>query len=81
MNKNPILNWDHTPPTEPGLYLCCYGDVEAPDYIKMVRCVACVDGRLMTIDGLRPEDYGPQYQWARLLVGSEAKRFVEGSDG
>jgi hypothetical protein len=78
MNKNVVLNWDRATPTEPGLYLACYGGVVSPDNIRLVHFVARGEGHLMTADGLWPEDFGPVYTWARLLVGSEAQRFVEG---
>jgi hypothetical protein len=78
MNKNVVLNWDYTPPTMPGLYLCCYGDVETTQNIRMVRFAAYGDGHLVTEDGIKPTDFNSRYKWAKLLVGSEAKRFVEG---
>ena len=78
MNTNPILNWDYDYPTTPGLYLSCYGDIETLDSIRAVRFSMYGEGLLLTSDGLRPEDYGRSYKWAKLVVGSEAKRIMEG---
>lgn len=73
---NTITNWSYDEPTAPGLYLMCYGDVESHDAIKLVRFFE-YHGHLRTEDGLRPPDYSTACKWARLLIGSAAREFVE----
>lgn len=76
MNITPILNWDYEPPIEPGLYLCCYGDVETVDNVKLVKFFEC-GGKIKTDEGFLPTDYSTGCKWARLLIGSAAMEFVE----
>lgn len=79
MNKTAVLNWDYQKPTEPGLYLACYGDVETTANIKPVKLIA-VNGELFFEDnyGLSLAEWSSSFKWARLLVGSEAVKFAEG---
>jgi len=65
--NNPIRHWSYNLPTQPGIYLMCYGDVEAHDSLRYVRFIEC-GGELKTEDGLCPADYSDGCKWARLLV-------------
>lgn len=83
MNKTAVLNWDYEKPTEPGLYLACYGDVETLSNTRPVKVIA-VAGELLVNDGddvTTINEWSDSFKWARLLVGSEAREFVEGNDG
>lgn len=77
--NNPITNWSYDAPTEPGLYLSCYGDIETVENIACVEFNFC-GSNLITKDGLRPMDYGSSFKWARLVVGSEARAMAEKID-
>ena len=70
--SNTITNWQYEIPTEPGLYLACYGDIETEQNIRFVR-LSLYLGHLRTQDGIGPDNYGPSYKWAKLTVGAEAR--------
>lgn len=71
---NKITEWSYELPTEPGLYLACYGDVEVPGNILFVDA-DYVDwsNELYDQEGDPLTGLSSSYKWARLLVGSEAK--------
>lgn len=72
--SNKITDWGYEPPTKPGLYLACFGDVEVPNAITYVDArFADDDDYLIDQDGDPIASYNPSYKWARLLVGSEAR--------
>jgi len=79
MNKTAVLNWDYEKPTEPGMYLACFGDVETVSNIKPVKLIA-INGELFFEDnyGMSLAEWSDSFKWARLLVGSEAHEFAEG---
>jgi len=81
MNKTAVLNWDYEKPTEPGLYLACFGDVETVSNIYPVKVIDGGSGKLYTVRGDDVEalsEWADSFKWARLLVGSEAREFAEG---
>lgn len=81
-NRNKITNWSYDKPTEPGVYLCCFGDVEVWSNISIVQlrmndseaCEVHTGGdSLVDPFGDAIGTYSNGCKWARLLVGSEAK--------
>lgn len=67
---NNITEWSYEKPTEPGLYLCCYGDVETHSNISFVK-FEMEYGTLYGQHGEAAWSYSKSCKWARLLVGSE----------
>ena len=71
-NKNAVVNWSYTKPTEPGLYFVNDGDVETENayFFRLIER----DGVLMDAsDGFGLYQYGPSYKFARLVIGAEAQ--------
>ena len=67
MIGNKITEWSWDIPTEPGFYLCCYGDVEVTHNTYALE--------LHEID-IKDSAFASQYRdckWARLLIGSDAR--------
>lgn len=77
--NNAITNWSYDPPTEPGVYLCCYGDVETWSNISVVELSesptidALTGPALVNQLGDSLRSYSSACKWARLLVGQEAR--------
>jgi len=69
---NKITEWSYDKPTEPGLYLTCFGDVEVINAMGLVTLYDN-DGELEDGDGDSVDGYNSSLKWARLLIGSEAK--------
>ncbi len=76
-NKNPILNWSWEKPTEPGLYLACYGDAETTDSVEQIMIVdhetaagILNDWTLHSVQDVSKWDRS--WKFAKLCVGKEA---------
>ncbi len=70
---NNIREWSYDAPTEPGLYLACFGDVETADNIYFAEFKDYSGLGLTDRDGDTPAEYSSSYKWARLRVGSEVE--------
>lgn len=72
MEGNKITEWSYDLPTEPGLYLCCFGDVEVEGNCDAVNFIMLADG-LIDLTGDSVNEYVSGCKWARLLIGSDAR--------
>ena len=73
MKGNKITEWEYETPTEPGFYMYCYGDVVVPANTGIMQ----FDGDIVCGEPVDTDGwffgYVTGYQWARLLIGSDAK--------
>ena len=73
MNK--ITEWQFEPPTEPGHYLMCYGDIETWANTELVEIVSSsAIPESVTDDQMTVAEIASliSYKWARLAIGTEA---------
>lgn len=63
--ENKVDNWSFQMPTEEGLYLVCFGDVESPQNISLEHFML-ESGVLMDKDRVRVQDYHESYKFAKL---------------
>lgn len=74
--NNPITNWSFDKPTEPGMYLACYGDIEVVENIfymtlyEAANTTLSVEG-LVDQDGNDIDSYGPSWKFAKLVIGGQ----------
>jgi hypothetical protein len=75
---NSVLNWSAKHPSEPGLYLMCYGDVEANANVRLLKVMQ--HWKHKTLIGFVPGSEGEfdinslkGHKFARLIFGKEAQ--------
>lgn len=76
-NKNPILHWSWSKPTEEGLYLACRGDVETPANIEPFRIVPNIPKKVISEQGWpcytadQVSGWHSSFKFAKLSIGSD----------
>ena len=76
--NNIINNWSYDMPTEPGDYLCCWGDVETKHNISFHRLSEHHESGLFDQDtGLRLDDI-TSCKFARLVYSPTEIKEIEG---
>ncbi len=71
MNK--ITEWTYDKPTEPGLYLMCYGDVEVQKNMTLANVINENGELIDEVDCTPVYNFQPGYKYARLIIGSAAR--------
>lgn len=74
MNK--ITEWSYEKPTEPGDYLCCFGDVETPANVHFERFYLSSDILVNKIS-LPVRDYHRSVKFARLIYAPSELKELE----
>ena len=75
--NNIINNWSYDKPTEPGDYLCCWGDVETQANVFHAE-FRVVRGQLEDRNGHLLSDYTENHKYARLVYSPTEIKEIEG---
>lgn len=71
---NRVTSWQYEKPTEPGIYLCCYGDVESAFNLWLLTITESGEWRDLTISGvgaLEKNDVSDHNKYAQLEFNDE----------
>ena len=68
---NNIADWNYEAPTEAGLHMACFGDIEVFHNLELVSIREDAGRGLVNQRGIPISEYSSSYKWAKLSFSAD----------